>query len=102
MESCLVKELNLRYEPVAILLSNERPKTRFRVKKVGGAAPFRCLLRQQREKLQSLSAKPRNVSAVKSDLDLVNLPIIQAGLNIFYRLEKPAYLKEKGIKKTRN
>lgn len=57
VESNLVKSLNLKYEPVAVFLSNEKPEGPSKEKKASAVVPFHYLLLQPKGKEQFLTVK---------------------------------------------
>jgi uncharacterized protein (DUF169 family) len=99
MESCLVKELNLRYEPVAIFLSNEKPEGALQSKEGHWSCTIPLFLAAAKGKTAVFERKTTGCHGGKAGLGFGQFPNYPGGIEYFLSTGKSGVFEGEGYKK---
>lgn len=99
MESCLVKELNLRYEPVAIFLSNEKPEGALQSKEGHWSCTIPLFLAAAKGKTAVFERNTTVCHGGKAGLGFGQFPNYPDGIEYFLSIGKSGLFEGEGYKK---
>ena len=100
MESLLVKKLNLQYEPVAILLSNEKPEGALQGKEGQWSSIIPLFLAAAKGKTAVFERKTTCCLGGKKGLGFGQFPNYPGGIEYFLSTGKSGVFEGEGYKKT--
>lgn len=99
MESCLVKELNLRYEPVAVLLSNEKPQGALQSKGDRWSCIIPLFIAAAKGKTAVFERKTTICPGATVGLGFGHYPNYPGGIEYFLSVGKSGEFEGEGYKK---
>lgn len=99
MESCLVKALNLSYEPVAVFLSNEKPEGALESKEGIWNCTIPFFLAAAKGKTAVFERKTTGCPGGKAGLGFGNFPNYPGGIEYFLSVGKSGLFEGEGYKK---
>jgi len=99
MESRLVKDLNLRYEPVAILLSNEKPEGALQGKEGQWSCTIPLFLAATKGKTAVFERKTTSCPGSKAGFGFGQFPNYPNGIEYFLSTGKSGMFEGEGYKK---
>jgi len=100
MESCLVRELNLNYEPVAILLSNEKPEGALQSKEGQWSCTIPLFIAAAKGKTSVFERKTTGCNGGKVGLGFGQFPNYPGGIEYFLSVGKKGLFEGEGYKKS--
>lgn len=99
MESCLVEKLNLRYEPVAIFLSNEKPEGALQGKEGQWSCTIPLFIAAAKGKISVFERKTTVCNGGKTGLGFGQFPNYPGGIEYFLSVGKSGQFEGEGYKK---
>lgn len=99
MESCLVKELNLRYEPVAVFLGNEKPEEALQSKEGHWSCTIPLFLAAAKGKTAVFERNTTGCFGGKAGLGFGQFPNYPGGIEYFLSTGKRGAFEGEGYKK---